>query len=84
METRRPLPAELKRWAHLLQERGLASIAVPVLDVLQLWGFVGGQLLWMLEPFGAKGRFASLAEALEQPETLQLLRQYLAEGDPKP
>jgi hypothetical protein len=67
----------LERWATALQRRGLANIAVMALDVLQVWGFVGGQLLWMLEPFCGNNTLTTLAETLEQPEVLRALQAFL-------
>jgi hypothetical protein len=74
---------ELKRWARTLQQYGLANIAVLALDVLQVWGFVGGQLLWMLEPFWQNDGLTTLAETLEQPEALRDLQAYLLEDQVK-
>ncbi len=70
---------DLEKWARALQQRGLANVAVLALDLLQVWGFVGGQLLWMLEPFWGNDALATLAEMLEQPETLRNLQEYLLE-----
>jgi hypothetical protein len=81
MEHVRQPTAKVKLWAVALRERGLADLAVPLLDVLQVWGFVGGQFLWMLAPFLGEEAVAPFAEALEQPETLRRLQQYLIEGE---
>jgi len=75
------IPSErIARWATVIRERGLADVALPFLDVLQVWGFVGGQLLWMLAPFLGE-RLAPFAEALEQPETLRQLEDNLRAGE---
>jgi hypothetical protein len=74
---------ELERWARALQRRGLANIAVMALDVLQVWGFVGGQLLWMLAPFWGNSTLTTLAETLEQPEALRDLQKSLLEEQVK-
>lgn len=71
----------LDQWAQTLASRGLADLAVPLLDVLQVWGFLGGQLLWMLAPFFGEQRLAPLATVLEQPEMLRQLQQHLLEGE---
>ncbi len=68
---------KLTRWANQLEARGLTPIAIPLLDVLQVWGFVGGQLLWMLAPLFGQSSLASLAEILEEPETLGELQAQL-------
>ena len=81
MEQTQQPTIQLKQWAKKIQEHGLTPIAIPLLDVLQIWGFVGAQLWWMLTPFVGRRVSAQFAEALEQPETLQQLKQYLVEGE---
>lgn len=66
----------LQQWAAALHQRGLTGLAIPLLDLLKLWGFVGGQLLWMLSPFLGSDA-TTVATALEQPETLQRLQDHL-------
>jgi len=70
----------IARWATAIREHGLADVALPFLNVLQVWGFVGGQMLWMLAPFFGEG-LAPFAEALEQPETLRQLEDFLSAGE---
>ena len=75
------VPSErIARWATAIRERGLADVALPFLNVLQVWGFAGGQMLWMLAPFFGEG-LAPFAEALEQPETLRQLEDFLRAGE---
>lgn len=81
MGMEKPLDAEVTRWAALLERHGLVEFAVPWLDVLCIWGFVGAQLLWMLSPFSSTGTLPALAAALERPDLLQALQQRLMEGD---
>jgi len=77
-----PITQEKMRcWAAAIRNRGLVELVVPLLDVLQVWGFVGGQLLWMLTPFFGERALTPLAEAIEQPETIQQFQQYLSEGE---
>lgn len=73
-------PEKIARWATAIRERGLADMALPFLNVLQMWGFVGGQMLWMLAPFFGES-LAPFAEALEQPETLRQLEDNLRAGE---
>jgi len=73
-------PEQIAQWANAIRERGLADVALPFLNVLQMWGFVGGQMLWMLAPFFGES-LASFAEALEQPETLRQLENNLRAGE---
>ena len=77
-----PLPSDkMRRWATAIRERGLADLMIPLLDVLQVWGFVGGQVLWMITPFFGERTLAPIAEALEQPETIRQFQHYLFEGE---
>ncbi|MBN1874916.1 MAG: hypothetical protein JXA33_11855 [Anaerolineae bacterium] len=71
----------LEYWANILKERKLIDMALPLLEILKVWGFVGGQVLWMLTPFLGREKIAPLAQALEEPETLQRLQCYLIEED---
>ncbi|MFN2108255.1 MAG: hypothetical protein ACK2UI_01215 [Anaerolineae bacterium] len=80
MEYEHVPPEQIERWATAIRERGLADVALPFLSVLQVWGFVGGQMLWMLAPFFGES-LASFAEALEQPETLRQLGDNLRAGE---
>jgi hypothetical protein len=67
-------------WCEKLRDRGLEDLALWMLDVLQVWGFVGGQLLWMVSPFFDEASLAPLARTLEQPERLESIRDCLLEG----
>ena len=60
--------AQLKRWAAAIRAYRWETVAVLLLDVFQVWGFIGGQFLWMLSPFFGKETLAPYAEFLEQPE----------------
>jgi hypothetical protein len=80
MEYENVPPERIARWAAAIRERGLADVAIPFLDVLQVWGFLGGQMLWMLAPLFGES-LAPFAEALEQPETLRQLEDYIRAGE---
>jgi len=80
MEHERGLSEQVARWATVIRERGLTDVALPFLDVLQVWGFVGGQMLWMLAPFFGEN-LVPFAEALEQPEVLRQLEDSLRAGE---
>lgn len=80
MEYERVPSEQVARWAAAIRERGLTDVAIPFLDVLQVWGFVGGQMLWMLAPFFGDS-LAPFAEALEQPEMLRQLEDNLRAGE---
>ena len=72
---------KMQHWALAIRAHGLVDFVVPLLDVLQVWGFVGGQLLWMAAPFFGERTLAPVAEALEQPETIRQFQRYLLEGE---
>ncbi|HOT92280.1 MAG TPA: hypothetical protein PLJ78_13850 [Anaerolineae bacterium] len=74
---------QIEQWAAAIRARGLADVAIPLLDVLQVWGFVGSQILWMAAPFMGRQKLAPLAEALEEPETLRHLQHCLREDEIK-
>lgn len=76
----KPLDAEIERWAALLHRYGLAEFAVFWFDVLQLWGFLGAQMLWMFSYFSSSSTLTTLATALEAPEVWQALQQRLIKG----
>ena len=80
MEYENVPPEQIARWATAIRERGLVDVALPFLNVLQVWGFLGGQMLWMLAPFFGES-LAPFAEALEEPETLRRLEDYLRAGE---
>lgn len=69
----------IKHWADTIQARGLADIAVLLSAALEVWGFAGGQVLWMLAPFVGEQTVAPYALALEQPEVWHQLQHYLME-----
>lgn len=79
-----PLDAKILQLADTIKEQGLASLVIPLLDVLQVWGFVGSQLLWMAAPLIGGTSTTMLAEIMEEPGALQRLQQYLLEGEPQP
>lgn len=81
MENQTALPASVIRWVDVLKERGLTNLALLLLDVIRVWGFVGGQLLWMVAPFFNEALLTPLAQTLEDPESFDRLRAYLLEGD---
>jgi hypothetical protein len=74
------LPATLTRLADHLRAHGLGDIAGSAVDLLQVWGFVGSQILWMAMPLIDRATFAPVAATLEDPDALAALRTYLVEG----
>jgi hypothetical protein len=68
---------ELEHWAEFLQEHNLVDFTAGLLNYAGAWGFVGGQILWMLSPFFGGSKLKQLAELLEDPQALQQLHDYL-------
>ena len=82
MECEASLPAPLIQWVDALRERKLDDLAHLFIGVLQVWGYAGGQLLWMLAPLLGDSTVTPLAQALEDPEALEALHARIAEGAP--
>ncbi|MGC9467789.1 MAG: hypothetical protein ACP5HS_04310 [Anaerolineae bacterium] len=80
LEREAHLPRTMIRWADELRSRGLEDLGLVLVRVLQVWGFVGSQVLWMLSPFLGEATINPVAEALETPETLEQMRAYLTCG----
>jgi hypothetical protein len=68
---------KLEQWAGFLQAHNLVDFATVLLNYAGVWGFVGGQILWMLTPFFGDSKLNELAELLEDTEALHSLRDYL-------
>ncbi len=68
---------KIEHWAEFLQAHNLVDLTSFLLDSAGSWGFVGGQILWMLSPFFGGSTLKQLAELLENPEAVQELRDYL-------
>jgi hypothetical protein len=70
--------------ARRIQSRGLGGLATLILDALEPFAFIGGQLLWILQPtLGLvvdRDRIAEVAMLLEQPEAYDRLRTELRES----
>ena len=82
MEREASLAAPLVLWVDALRARKLDDLAHLFIRVLQVWGYVGGQLLWMLAPFLGEATVTPLAQALEDPEALEALHARIAKGAP--
>ena len=70
--------------ARRIQRWGLGGPVSVILDALEPFAFVGGQLLWILQPtlglLVNRERIAEFALMLERPEALRLLRAQLKES----
>ena len=77
MEQKHLSTDELEHWVDFLQVHNLVDLTAVLLNYASAWGFVGGQILWMLTPFFGESKLKQLAELLEDPEALQELRDYL-------
>jgi len=68
---------KIEYWTEFLQAHNLVDITSILLNSAGAWGFIGGQILWMLSPFFGGSTLKQLAELLENPEAVQELRDYL-------
>ena len=71
-------------WIEQIQARGLEQVVCTVLDVLEPFGPLGAQLIWVAQPAANMiGRdlwgnaLTALAEALEEPGGVSRLRERL-------
>ncbi len=74
----------MARWAARLRRLGLADLSLLALDGLRPLGALAGQLLWAAQPtlglFVDSGEIGTLAEVLERPEGVDMLRRKLDDG----
>jgi len=72
-------------WIDKIKARGLAGPCRTLLDVLEPFGPLSAQMLYVLQPVGSVfgwGRtIRHLADALEQPDGVETLRHHLADDD---
>lgn len=70
--------------ARRIQSWGLSGLVSVLLDILEPFAFVGGQLLWVMKPtlglLVDGNRIAEYAVMLERPEAYNLLREQITEG----
>ena len=70
--------------AGRIQRLGLVGLAASLIESLQPFALIGGQLLWLAQPAASQfidsNRIADYACLLENPEALDLLRNKLEEG----
>ena len=73
--------AEIDRWAKLIELRGLSSLALPLLDLADAFGFLVGHACLAVEPLirgMSVDTFGQRASLLSRPELRQQLRDRLA------
>lgn len=68
------------RWAEGVQRRGLTTLALPLLELLQTWRELGIQLLWLAAPLIDSESLDPWIVALEDPQILRRLQRVLREG----
>jgi hypothetical protein len=77
-ETKPPIPPE---WVQQVRARGLSGALGVALDVIEPFGPLGAQVLWVAGPALSlvvpRAAITGLAEALEQPGGIERLRQAL-------
>ena len=66
-----------------VRQWGIDGLVSVLLDGLRPFSFIGGQLLWLVQPAASllvdRQRVADLANLMEKPEALELLRSRLEE-----
>ena len=55
-------------------------VAHLFVNLLQIWGFAGSQLLWMLAPFVGDAHRDPARRTLEDPQALEALHARITEG----
>jgi hypothetical protein len=75
--------AWIAEWSRQIATAGLSPIAAPLLDVAQAFGFLGSQMLLLIQPLASESALSSTLERitllLDDPELLNLLQTHLAE-----
>ena len=76
---------ESQDWINAVKARGWGSALTLALDALEPLGPLGAQLLWVTQPVLGlivnRAALGDLAQRLETPGGIALLRQMLEEGD---
>lgn len=74
-------------WLTQVQARGWGGVLTVALDILEPFGTLGAQFLWVAQPafglLGAEAIIRGLAQALEAPGGIEALREAL-EDKPSP
>ncbi len=74
-------------WARQITASGLSPIAAPLLDVAQTFGFLGSQMLLLMQPLATylttesalPSALDRITTLLDDPELLNLLQVHLTE-----
>jgi len=89
MNGKRLRGAPINRWAEVIESRGLSTLALPFLEVLDALGFLAGQLCFMAEPLiGTRsagprvqaGLIGEVSDLLPRPDACTDLRRRLGAG----
>ena len=80
MNDKQGMQDNLANWAAWLRQHKLVDVALMGLQIIEMWGFAGEQLIWALMPFVNRQNQTVLRDLIEHPESLQQLKLYLAEG----
>jgi hypothetical protein len=75
-------------WITQVKTRGMTNAVNIALDVLEPFGPLAAQMLFVLQPtfgiFGLKSAVEDIAQALDQPGGIETLRQRLKDEDVQP
>lgn len=82
------LPRMEQDWITQVKLRGITNAVNIALDVLEPFGPLAAQMLFVMQPtlgiFGLKSAVEDIAQALDQPGGIEALRQRLTDEDMQP
>ena len=81
---RQAIEAHVDRWAELLESSGLSSVALPLIEMVTAFGFLGQQALLAVEPLvreGSDEKIGKTGHLLDDPERWRRLRRRLTRGE---
>jgi hypothetical protein len=74
-------PVDKYQWIDRAKQRGLGGALNIMFDALEPIGPLGAQILWVIQPvsglFGWRGAIGALAESLEDPDGVEMMRRRL-------
>jgi hypothetical protein len=76
-----PLDKIYLEWARSVKQHQLVDVTLPLLDLLHVGRGVALPLVWMLAPFFRPHALDPLEKALDHPEILLDLRDYLGKSE---
>jgi hypothetical protein len=76
-----PAESATPEWVQQVRKRGLTNVLGVALDIIEPFGPLGAQLLWVAQPLlglvVSRDVLGSMAQTLEAPDGIERLRQAL-------